>query len=535
MPLPDGGNTTHWPPRQLDPVFARIDSWDAWYTGEPDHLAEVYGSQYASSFDATSRARLINHPSQYRGGIVGKLARWFWGSPVPLGEMRTKLHVPLAADIAAKSSKLLFSEPPTFTTENTGTQARLEELLDDGFRAMLLEAGETCAGLGGVYLRAVWDKDVADKPMLHASAADVAVPEWRWSTLQACTFWRILEDDGTRVVRHLERHERGAIFHGLYEGTPDMLGRKIPLNEHDGTTEYVDQVVDGDRIETGIQGMTAGYVPNMKPNRLWRKIPQACELGRADISGVEPLLDALDETWTSWMRDIRIGKGRIVVPDAYLQSNGPGRGAAFDAEREIYSGLSMLPQPGATVPITVAQFAIRVEEHERTTRELTAAILRDAGYSQQSFGMTGDVAITATEVSAKERESFLTRGHKTLYWTPELARFGEVLLELDREHFGGKAEVERPKLEWPDGVAEDPEKTARTIQLLDAAGAVSTRTKVEMLHPEWDKDKVDKEVGAIDGQAVENPDTFTGSPITINRPNQDSDQEQEVDDVDANA
>jgi hypothetical protein len=525
VPLPEGGNTA-WPPRQLDPVFARIDSWDAWYTGDPDHLADIYGTTYAHGFDTTSRNRLTNHPSQYRGGVVGRIARWFWGTPIPLGEQRAKLHIPLASDIAAKSSKLLFAEPPTFKAAKTSAQDRLDTLLGHSFRATLLEAGEVCAGLGGVYLRAMWDSDISDKPWMHPNHADTAVPEWKGGRLRACTFWRVLEDDGNRVVRHLERHEPGAILHGLYEGTADKLGQKIPLNEHTETDEYTELVEDGDRIETLIKDLTVRYVPNMRPNKYWRKIPAACELGRADIAGAEPMLDALDEVWTSLLRDIRLAKGRVIVPDAYLQNNGPGMGATFDAEREVYSALSMLPHPGSQTPITVAQFAIRFEEHLGTARELSQAIVQDCGYSGETFGFQTQGGLkTATEVAADQEDTYLTRGHKTLYWSPALVEMSSVLLQLDNAHFGGTADVEEPDIEWPDGVAEDLETIARTVQLLDAAAAVSTRTKVEMVHQDWDKVRIDEEVKAIEGRPVENPDTFTGGQIVVNRPQQTEDEQ----------
>jgi hypothetical protein len=527
VPLPEGGNTA-WPPRELDSVFDRIDSWDAWYTGDPDHLADIYGSHYSHGFDTTSRNRLANRPSQYKGGVVGRLARWFWGTPIPLGEQRAKLHIPLASDIAAKSSKLLFSDPPTFKAKNTGTQDRLDKLLGHSFRATLLESGEVCAGLGGVYLRALWDSDISDKPWAHATHADTAVPEWKGGKLRACTFWRVLEDDGSKVVRHLERHEPGAILHGVYEGTADKLGRKMALTDHEATTEYADVVDEDSSIDTKIKDLTVRYVPNMRPNKYWRKIPAACELGRADIAGSEPMLDALDEVWTSWMRDIRLAKGRIIVPDVYLQSNGPGRGASFDAEREIYSALSMLPKPGDAASITVAQFDIRVQEHKDTARELSQLILQDSGYDGETFGFQSKGLKTATEVAADQQDSYLTRGHKTLYWSPALTEMASVLLQLDNAHFGGRSEVEEPEIEWPDGVAEDMETIARTVQLLDAAGAVSTRTKVEMVHSDWDKQRVDKEVEAIEGKALEDPATFTGGPIVVNRPQQPAEDEQDA-------
>ncbi|HWO67047.1 MAG TPA: phage portal protein [Umezawaea sp.] len=521
MPLPVEGvnHQTQWPPRQLDAVFDTIDVWDAWYSGGSDKLADVYGGSTGGGFDSVSRTRLRNRPAQYSGGVRGRLARWFWGAPTPLGEPSTKFHVPLASDIAAKSAKLLFAEPPTFTVGNSGTQDVLNDIVEESLHAKLLEAAEVCAGLGGVYLRQVWDTTISDRPWLQAVHADAGVPEWRAGRLKAVTFWRIIEETDSQVWRHLERHESGRILHGLYEGTQSHLGTKVPLAEMEATADLVESLDDGDWIETGVDKLTAGYIPNIRPNRLWRKNPAAADLGRADISGSEEVLDKIDETWTAWMRDIRIAKGRVFVASTYLQNNGPGQGGYFDADREIYAALNMLPQAGNNAPITVSQFAIRVEEHSRTARELTTEVLRTCGYSQQTFGLTGDVAATATEVTARERDSFLTRSHKILYWKPELADQVETLLAVYKAKLGGKVEVERPKVEFPDGVATDPEQQARTIQLLDAAGALSTKTKVEMLHPDWEKQQVDEEVELIQGAALEDPGAFTGGgPINIQGP-----------------
>lgn len=56
-----------------------------------------------------------------------------------------------------------------------------------------------------------------------------------------------------------------------------------------------------------------------------------------------------------------------------------------------------------------------------------------------------------------------------------------------------------PDVEWPDGVSDDPEALARTLQMLEGAEAVSTRRKVELLHPDWDGQRVDAEVKLIEG------------------------------------
>ena len=401
MPLPSGD--TVWPPASLALVTERLNAWSAWYSGNPDELEYAYSlGHYGLGYDATSQARIYNHPAQYRGGVVGRLARWYWGEPVSVNQRRSKLHVPLAGDIATASADMLFAEPPTINTpDDEKTQARLDVLIDDGVQAKLLEAADTAAGLGGVYLRVCWDLDIADRPWITAMHADGAVPEWQWDTLKAVTFWRVIFADEKQVVRHLERHEKGFIYNGLYQGTRENLGKLIDLAAYPETAGLEPE------IPTGLDRLVVTYVPNMKPNKLWRNIPSAAPLGRADIGGSEGLLDALDETWSSWMRDIRIGKGRVLVPETMLESLGAGKGSRFDAEREVFMGLNMLDTGSSG--LTVNQFAIRVQEHKDTVTEQISTILRAAGYSSQTFGISDGKnrmnAQTAKEVAAQDRKS----------------------------------------------------------------------------------------------------------------------------------
>jgi hypothetical protein len=48
----------------------------------------------------------------------------------------------------------------------------------------------------------------------------------------------------------------------------------------------------------------------------------------------------------------------------------------------------------------------------------------------------------------------------------------------------------------------DPLKNAQTVQILDAARAASTATRVRMIHPDWEDDQVDAEVRTIKEEDV---------------------------------
>ncbi|GAA1454148.1 phage portal protein [Nocardiopsis tropica] len=495
MPLPD--RSVPWPPAETDRPRALYDAWGAWYSGDPDQLSAYYGGG-----GGHNRMSPQPRPSQYRGGVIGTVARWFWGAPPNSAQQPTRLHVPIAGDIAAVNADLLFGEPPSLGTEEEGetkpTQDRLDYLMTEGgLRASLLEAAEVCAAYGGVYLRVGWATEAAsDHPLVDAIVPDCAAPEWRHGRLHAVTFWRVLsDDDNGTVIRHLERHEPGKVYHGLYEGSRDALGRKLPLADNPETADF--KVGPDGSIATGADRIAVEFIPNMLPNRILRGSP----LGRSDYQGVEHLMDALDEAWSSWMRDVRLAKARLIVPDAFLDTHGRGQAATFDSEREVYSemkGLQGVNEKFADM-IREVQFDIRVDEHAATCRSLAEQIVRGAGFSAQTFGEgPGDLAVTATEVQHRERRTYSTRARKIGYWQPALGRLLETLLQIDVHIFHTKGITpQRPTIEWPDGVQDAPEATARTIQLLNDAQAVSMRTKVQMAHQDWDDNQVDEEVALI--------------------------------------
>ncbi len=508
MPL-DFGPETAWPPAAVKEAAPFYREWLAWYRGDVRELRRFYADQ-----------RLNNppvRPSQISGGLVGMLGRTFYGRPVnQAGQVRQ--HVPAAKDVAALSAALVFAEPPALALPDAETgdksQLALDALLDDGgVYATLHESAQLGAAAGGVYLRASANAAAADGPIVEAILPDQAIPDFYGPWLQSVTFWRILSEEGkTPVIRHLERHEMTTgprpvcvVEHALFEGAPDRLGKRIPLAEHPETERFATMVDESGRIVIGTTRLDVIYVPDMLPNTLFGP-----RLGTAAIWGAEPQLDQLDETWSSWMRDIRHGKGRLVVPRQYLRRLGEGEGTYFDPEQEVFTAVNaqLGTSDSSTLQISQSQFAIRVTEHQQTSQELWRIILRNAGLEGNEDSSENSPTQTATGVNDKASRKRATRATKQRYWTPQLRRLSFVLQELQKLYWPSSFPgVPRPAdVEWPDAAAPDMETLARTLQLLDAAGSVSTRTKIEMLHPEWSGDQVDQELEAIQGDAPAPPD-----------------------------
>lgn len=498
MPLPE--TNVAWPPPQFKEFFDLLDIYDGWYAGDVDRLASTY------------RHTPITHRAQLNGGLVGAATRAWLGKPPAGGEMRSRLHIPLAADIATLSADYLFGEAPRVvfpgdrskdgSSERDQLQDRAEKVINTArFHSTLLEAGEVSAALGGAYLRLVWDRERLKAVGAEAVHADAAVPTFRFGQLEEVIFWSELPkgSDETVVYRHLENHRRGVIEHGLYAGTSDRLGKRVPFEDRSETAWLAAPGVTNDlaEIPTNVDGLTAAYIPNMRPNAQFRRTPGLQLLGQSDFAQITQLFDAVDEVWSSWMRDIRIAKARIVVAQEYLQSSGFGQGARFDYDREVYEGMNTLTGPnGQGFGFHAHQFQIRIEEHAGTVRDLRDQAMRSAGWTPASAGGQGDGLRTATEIHADERLSERTRDKKSNYWKT-LSPFFLTWMQLDAVVYGGAQPQDEPEFRFPAESQVDLEKMARTTSLMRAADAVSVETAVRMHHPEWDGDTVNTEVARI--------------------------------------
>ncbi|WP_295851205.1 phage portal protein [uncultured Microbacterium sp.] len=512
MPIP--AENTSWPPAPWDEAYKAYALNEAWQLGDTAALERLYAADRQATATHTHRGQAM------RGGLVGAASKMFWGRPVPANENRTRIHVPAPADLATLSSDLVFAEPPevALPAKNDAAQKRLDVIANsEAAHATWNTMGELKAALGATVITTAWDTSVADHVWLEVAAADVVIPVFRRGVMVECTMWTEFRDARNQVVyRHLEHHEIGAIEHALFRGTETNLGKRVPLQDRPETEGLAGLVNADSRILTGIDRLTCSYNPNM-PTRAWRKKGVLANTGRSDYAGLHPLFDALDETFSSWMRDLRQGAGRILVPDAVLDYMGPGMGASFDMGREVFAGLNSPGKPGELM-IDKVQFEIRVEQHERTAFALYREILRAAGYSQSAWGDYSGAqggAQTATEVDDRNKASERTRDKKILYDKAAISRQASVALELDAILFPGKGggRFEQPTVTFPDVSQEDPEKLARTLSLLDAAGAISTWEKVARANPDWGEEEIKVEVGRIRTERGTAPDptTFDGT------------------------
>ncbi len=337
--------------------------------------------------------------------------------------------------------------------------------------------------------------------------SDMAVPEFKHGILTAVTFHRVLrEHDNNRVHRLLERHEvegtgesrRCVVLSQVYEGTVDRLGVATQ-----GTGDIYDGTPPPARVVLPFKELDVEYIPNIRPNRLWR----AENLGVSDIQGSETLLDALDETYASWMRDIRLAKARILVPREYLRQDEGSDTPTFDLDQEIYVGMDM--EPGLTQDsrsMLAHQFAIRYNEHRETSRELIDRIVSNAGYSPVTLGHhTDSQDMTGTAMRITEHKTLLTLRRKAAWWRPAIANVLFHMMEIDKEIFGGDTVPIKPTVDISDSIIDNPLELAQTALALSSANSASIETRVRIVNPDWSESEVDAEVARITTETAAAP------------------------------
>jgi hypothetical protein len=408
----------------------------------------------------------------------------FW-STEELKERRVMIHTPLMNDIAILNANLLFSESFHYISEKDLNKDRLDEILyNNSFDSILIESAELCSAFSGIYFKIDIDSNEVN-PLINVSVPYYTIPVFKNRKLVKVIFWQEFKDE-FKVFRLFETREiiNGSlnITYKLYEGSDDNLGREVDINKIEEVA-----VLNLQDIIIPINDLGVVYIPNLKPNLMYPLSP----LGRADCEGLISLLDSLDETFSSWIRDLRLGMARIFVDSEIL------RKGKFDVYNEVYLKIDLTQNKLANVnykPIEPLQFQIRVNEHKETALTLMREVTTRAGYAPQSFGMDIEGrAESGTALNIMQGKSLLTRKKKIKYWQDGLEELFWQLQEFDRVFYNGDKEVDF-NVTFPSEVKTSLEQTSNTIRNLRQVQLLSNYTSLKLLFPEWSEEEIQAEI-----------------------------------------
>lgn len=465
-----------------------------------------------------ARAWYSGQPSELRHAAPSGS---FWAS-----KERVKVHVPLAADIAAMSAGLIFAASPEITSDDEKTNARIEEIMTRGsIYGALLKGAEIASAYSGVFIKIIWDKG-RGFPEAVIVPPDCGVCEWRGNEQRKITLWSVVREDDNGAVYRLEETfvPDGHIRTRLLKGDAANLGRPEPLDSIPETEGIQPEANSG-----AGNIMLAYYVPNMLPNHIrpWS------QYGRSDYDALYGMFDELDEAYSAVQREVRLTKTRIIVPAEYLSRRDAlfGTDEAINRKQWVFSDDTGaftaldIDSDRNSNPITIINPALMAEDRLGVCDDLVRRILSMAGYAPQSAGL--DISGTAesgTALNIRERKSIRTTETKKTFWWHALEWMVHALLSVDRAVFGTGVKPDSTiSIELPAGTQPDMSQLAETVEQLSRAHAASIRTMVEMLHPEWPDDKVEVEVRAIqleNGMPVPNPTDPMRGDLSVGDPDE---------------
>jgi A118 family predicted phage portal protein len=475
-----------FPPTQSTQFWdLKYREWSAWYSGDPQMLLSFYTIVAAGTGTNEERfwARI---EEEERAGIV---------------------HLPAAGDISETSANLLFSEQPKYKYNEEGKAGeRIKDFIsENGFDNILLEGAELAAALSGCILKLDMDKDLSKLPIVSVLTPLQFYPTFRRGRLSEVLFFREVKANNAGMVWRLfenRRIENNSLIieYQLHKGTCDKVGKIVPFDSIEETAN-----IDYSPVIYNTPILGCVYIPNKKPN----KFEPGSSLGINDYSGCITLMDSLDFAWTSLLRDIELGMSQVFIDEELLTRDKVTTSGEtvytnrFSKFAKSFINLNLTSwkmggESGAKA-IDMCQFNIRVDEHLKAIKELFINIVSNSGYSPQTFGL-GDFgsAESGTALRIRENKSQLTRNKKARYWQSaiESILFQMQLFDV-ATGLSSSYTPEKVNVEIEDSIIVDTKETSEILRNLKDAEAISNFTKIKMLHPEWDNEKIEEEVKRI--------------------------------------
>lgn len=455
-------------PNEMQHIFADMKYNLAWFSGDQEELAHIY---------------------------KGKDKHYFWArvgnKPMPA------YHLPLPAAISQLASDYLFGEETKFLIKGDGDaaaqaqQIALNNMLDfANIDSLLTESGEIASASGGIIFKVIVDGELSNRPIIVLVKPDDAIVTFKHGIVTNIRYTHKLEKlVGDRYLWLIEDYNnRGEIVSMIHEGTANgnMTKERPELLER-----YEIEPV----FVTGYSGVASVYIPNRRPNRKFL----ASGFGASDYQGVRQMFDSLDETYTSWINDIRLAKGRLHIPETFIDYDEKGN-SAFDMDNDIYRKLSGAAAMGdnGSEKFAITQFAIRSDEFYKACIFIVQQIITTIGYSTQSFGITSETSQTATESNNRERKSYLTTSKKRRHFERGLKQLVDIMRATANEHFAAGFDESLPvTIDFGDAVESDVSQLATVIDMLFRAQSASIETRVRYFNPQWTDEEVMKEVDKI--------------------------------------
>src|SRR5690625_460103 len=289
-----------------------------------------------------------------------------------------------------------------------------------------------------------------NKVKLYLVTADCFVPiAWSNESITEGVFINEFQK-GDNKYTHLEWHvwENGVytVKNEVYKSqSGNDLGVLVPLKDHFPGLEPV----------LGMPKLKKSLFVYFKPNTA-NNVDTQSPLGIPIYANSLPTMKAIDTAFDSFHREFRLGKKRIMVPEAMIrtvidQDGIPRR--YFDSSDETYEAFS---GDMDDKEIKESSVVLRVEEHVSAINALLNLYSMQTGFSSGTFTFDGQSMKTATEVVSEQSKTFKSKQSHEVIIEEGLIELIDSILAIAETYnlFISKDELVI-KVAFDDSIAED--------------------------------------------------------------------------------
>lgn len=358
-----------------------------WFLGKEDLLSDFYNTQRSNYIMYDPREAYYYRQT---GNDIRKVH-----SGLPSLISYSKLRLLNNGEII--SSVLRKNE-----TDDTAKTQILKDVLDDNNFNEIMKQSILTESWGKKFAWKInYDPTVTSYPILTMYNPLEYTSEYKYGRLQSITFINKLECGKYELD---EEYGKGYINYYLFQIKSD--GTKIPceLSELDDTI--------------GLENVTLANNMILAGEKISSK---------SDYDGIVSEFDALDETWSQLMDEIRLGRSEIYVPENLLTKK------TFDKFRKNYPVLAPDMKENGKNEITHIQPDIRSDEYSNTISVLVNNILVNVGLSPFTIGIDDSVGANSSGDSLTKREatSLRTREDMVKTWEMFLKNMFVILLKAN--------------------------------------------------------------------------------------------------------
>lgn len=302
--------------------------------------------------------------------------------------------------------------------------------------------------MGGMVIKPYVDND---EVKLSFVTADSFIPiAWSNETITEGVFINETQK-GQKKYTLLEWHtwEDGiyTVTNELYEsGTGNALGRKVDL----------ETLYPGLEPELGMPKIERPIFIYFKPNTA-NNIDTQSPLGIPIYANALPTMKSIDTAFDSFHREFRLGKKRILVPEAMIRTVIDQSGNMqryFDSSDETYEAFAGDMDDTKIQDTTVE---LRVTEHIAAINALLNLYAMQTGFSSGTFTFDGESMKTATEVVSEQSKTFKSKQSHEVIIESGLIDLIDSILAISEtyELFMNKEDGLEISVSFDDSIAED--------------------------------------------------------------------------------